>query len=497
MMTLHRRLTAGYLAVLLLGMGLAAALAWLAVEQLHLETQRANLLAQARLAATALQGAALQPAAPYSQALNTTPGFHTYVLEQQDIAVLDLQAPPAQSDDADARLSPQAAAGGGIPADLLSRPEVEQARAGQAATAVRALPGGKRVLYAAAPVVSGDGSVARIVYVASPLPSTGWGALPETLRWELPGALLLATALAGLAGWWLARGLARPLRRLARAANAVADGDLEQHVPQEAAVTELRDLGRAFNHMTDSLRQADRAKVAFVADVSHELRTPLTVIKGNVETLQDGALDDLEVRDLFLEAIAGETDRLIRLVNDLLVLTRADAGALNLQPEPVDLDGLARARARHFAGLAAAQGVQICVAETPAGGPQPAACPRALADPHRVAQVLDNLLANAVRHTPPGGRVTITVTPGPHEVACAVADTGAGIPAQHLPLIFDRFYRADPARSRGQGGCGLGLSITRALLLAQGGRIAAQSVERQGTTMTFWLPAASTQRPAA
>jgi len=464
MMTLHRRLAAGYLAVLLLGMGLAAALAWLAVEQLHLETQRANLLAQARLAATALQGAALQPAAaPYSQALNATPGFHTYVLEQQDIAVLDLQAPPAQSDGADARLSPQGVAGGGLPADMLSRPEVEQARAGQATTAVRALPGGKRVLYAAAPVVSGDGSVVRIVYVASPLPSTGWGALPETLRWELLGALLLATALAGLAGWWLARGLARPLRRLARAANAVADGDLEQRVPQEEAVAELRDLGRAFNHMTDSLRQADRAKMAFVADVSHELRTPLTVIKGNVETLQDGALDDLEARDSFLEAIAGETERLIRLVNDLLVLTRADAGALNLQPEPVDLDELARARARHFAGLAAAQGVQIRVADTPADS-QPAACPRALADPHRVAQVLDNLLANAVRHTPPGGRITITVTPGPHEVACAVADTGAGIPAQHLPLIFDRFYRADATGERPAASSGLGLSIVKAIM---------------------------------
>jgi signal transduction histidine kinase len=234
--------------------------------------------------------------------------------------------------------------------------------------------------------------------------------------------------------------------------------------------------------MTASLRAADQAKTAFVADVSHELRTPLTVIKGTVETLQDGALDDLDAREGFLASMANEIERLIRLVNDLLVLTRADAGALNLQPQPVNLGDLARARVEHLAGIAARRDIRLrVVAESPA---------LALADPDRIAQVLDNLLDNAIRYSRPGEQVTVAVAPAGGEVTSSVADTGPGIPARHLPFIFDRFYRADAARSRSRGGSGLGLSIARALVLAHGGQIAAQSVEGQGTTLTFRLPAA-------
>ena len=234
--------------------------------------------------------------------------------------------------------------------------------------------------------------------------------------------------------------------------------------------------------MTDSLRQADQVKTAFVSDVSHELRTPLTVIKGTIETLQDGALDDLDARDGFLASMANETERLIRLVNDLLVLTRADAGALNLQRQLVDLGDLARARVEHLAGLAARRDVRLrVVAESPAP---------TLADPDRIAQVLDNLLDNAIRHSRPGEQVAVAVAPAGDDLTCSVTDTGPGIPARHLPFIFDRFYRADAARSRGRGGSGLGLSIARALILAHGGHIAAASVEGQGTTVTFRLLAA-------
>jgi signal transduction histidine kinase len=237
--------------------------------------------------------------------------------------------------------------------------------------------------------------------------------------------------------------------------------------------------------MTASLRQADQLKTAFVADASHELRTPLTAIKGFVETLQDGAIDDLAVRDRFLASIGAETQRLIRLVNDLLLLTRADAQALNLRPQSLDLPRLVQTRLDYLSSLAAQHQVHLRLVE-PAEGTGP--LPPVLADPDRVAQILDNLLENAIRHSPPGQVVTITLTSARTEVRCAVADLGCGIPAQHQPFIFERFYRVDAARSRHSGNSGLGLAIARALVLAHHGRIGAESEEGKGATVTFTLP---------
>jgi signal transduction histidine kinase len=507
-MSLSLRLTLSYLAVILVGMGIAAPLAWLAVEQVYLDTQRANLLAQAQLVATALQ-ASPEPALAlpaYAQTTNALPGIHTWVIAEQNAVVVDV---PAKGSGATAGgvVAPlpylaQNSAGSVSPEELFSRPEIAQALAGQAATAIRRvnLPSTqRRVLYAAAPVLAPDSRVTRIVYVTSPLPDANWQALPPATRWQLAGALLLAFLLAGGAGWGLARGLARPLHQLAAAARAVAAGNLRQTVPDQSVTTELRALGQAFNQMTASLRQADEAKTVFVANVSHELRTPLTVIKGTIETLQDGALDDVEARTSFLNAMASETERLIRLVNDLLVLTRADAGVLNLQLQPVAIDEIARDRARRLAVIADRRNVQIQVVSSSSAAEAATAAPSdplrladsappALADPYRLAQVFDNLLENAIRYSPPGSHVTVSLTPAAAEWQCSVADTGSGIAAQHLPFIFDRFYRADVSRSRASGGSGLGLAITRALVLAQGGRISAQSREGAGTTVTFWLP---------
>lgn len=497
MTSLSLRLTLSYLAVILIGMGIAAPLAWLSVEQLYLETQRANLLAQAQLVARSLQTAPESQAAvdPYSQAMNVMPGIHTRVIEEQGAVVIDVQSPAPVEQKAVAPLPQlaQNAVGDVSPEELLSRPEIAEALSGQAATAIRrvAVAGNRRVLYAAAPVVDSDGQATRIVYVASPLPDTSLAALPVAVRWQLAGGIVMAVALAGVVGWWLARRISRSLGNLARAANAVAGGDLDQTVPEDTSIADLRTLGHAFNVMTASLRRADQAKTAFVADVSHELRTPLTVIKGTVETLQDGAVDDLEAREGFLASMADETERLIRLVNDLLILTRADAGALNLQLQPVDIGALARARVEHLSGIAARRAVRLRMAEETSGGRAQGTAPTvcALADADRIAQVLDNLLDNAIRHSRPGNSVTVAVTPAEDEVVCSVADTGPGIPAQHLPFIFDRFYRADAARSRSLGGSGLGLSIACALVAAHGGRVAAHSVEGQGTTVTFYLPA--------
>jgi len=340
--------------------------------------------------------------------------------------------------------------------------------------------GGGPVLYAAAPVISSAGAVVQIVYLATPLPAAGWAALPLAVRWQFVGVLLAAVLLAGGVGVWLARRIARPLSRLAGAAQAVAAGDLGQEVPEDPAIPELDVLGRTFNSMTASLRQSDRLKTAFISDVTHELRTPLTVIKGTIETLQDGALDDLEARGPFLESMNRETERLIRLVNDLLVLTRTDGGALNLRLGAVDLAELAQARCRHLQGAADKRQVRLRVA---AVDEEPFTIS---ADADRMAQVLDNLLDNAVRYSPTGGEVTVSLARDGDEVVCRVSDHGAGIPAEHLPFIFERFYRADPSRERGrEGGSGLGLSIVRGLVQAQGGSVSAESAAGQGTTITF------------
>lgn len=490
MTSLRFWLTLTYLAVVLVGMGLAAPLAWLSVEQLYLDNQQANLLAQAELVATALQAEPVTPPSgePYSQMANALPGIHTRVIDEQGAVVIDLQGSTAL--DPGARLALPALvqnAGQNIsPAELLNRPEVAQALSGQPATAVRRLdlPGQPRILYAAAPVLAADGQVTQIVYIASRLPDTAFTALPAPVRWQLIGAAVLAIALATATGWGLARRISRPLSRLVQAAGAIARGDLSQTVPEDGSIADLRSLGQAFNTMTASLNRADQLKTAFVADASHELRTPLTAIKGFVETLQDGAVDDLEVRDRFLASISAETERLIRLVNDLLLLSRADANALNLHLQPLDLEALAAKRIEYLTPLAAQGQVRLRLVSAAGSGP----AILVLADPDRVAQILDNLLENGIRHSPPDHEVTVTITPDRAEVVCTVNDTGSGIPARHLPFIFERFYRADAARRRQLGNSGLGLAIVKALVLAQQGQINAKSVEGQGAAISFSLP---------
>lgn len=274
----------------------------------------------------------------------------------------------------------QNAAGLVTPQELAGRPEIAQALLGQPATAIRHVDvaGGQRVLYAAAPLVSRDGTVLQIVYLATSLPDTQWSALPLAVRWEFIGVLLLSILLAGLAGLLLSRRISHPLGDLAQAARAVAAGDLEQSVPEDPGIHELAMLGSAFNSMTSSLQHADQAKTAFISDVSHELRTPLTVIKGTIETLEDGALDDIPGRTRLLASMSRETERLIKLVNDLLVLTRADAGALNLQLRRVDLGELVRSRCEHFERAAAEHQVSMrCVADNSTQcRPIPTAWPR-------------------------------------------------------------------------------------------------------------------------
>ena len=477
------RLSLSHFLVLLIGMILAGILAWLTVEGIYLSSQRDNLLAQARLTAAAIGGTAI-PAYPeelYSQTTNITPGIHTRLLDEGGAVVIGVPFPEGENP----VQVPASEDPGFIPAEvLLQRQEILSALAGEPDSAIRRIPAleNRRVLYAAAPVLGDDGDVISLVYLATPLPARG---LPSYLTLQLIGAVTGAGILAGIIGIILAQRIAKPLENLDQAAAAVSSGDLDQQVPIETGIKELENLGQRFNEMTNNLRQSDQAKNAFIADVTHELRTPLTVIKGTVETLEDGALDDLPNRGNLLDAMQNETNRLIRLVNDLLILTRADASALKLDLQSLDLLELVQSRCELLSSLAETRGIDLKIT----GGEsksQNRLC--VIGDRDRIAQIIDNLLNNAIRHSPLNSTISINLKIEGDKVCCSISDQGPGISPEHLPFIFDRFYRVEASRARSSGGSGLGLAITRSLVMAMEGTISAESQEGKGTAISFCLP---------
>jgi signal transduction histidine kinase len=474
--SLRMRLFLNGLTIILIGMGLAGFLFWHAAERLYIQTQTENLLAQATLTADALRD---QPfpsglSEPYAQYSNTAPGIHTRVLSKEGSVIINLpltanllvQMPAAENSTSVTQ------------EELLERPEIISAIQGQSASAVRKVsPNQRRVLYAAAPIPDEYGTITGLVYLAIPLPV---GGLPADFFMQFFAAVLAAVLLALLTGTLLARHITNPVTTITRGAMTVTTGDLSQNISVAGNIRELNYLAEAFNQMVSSLRQSDLTKNAFVADVAHELRTPLTVIKGTIETLEDGAMDDLAGRGPLLSAMQHETDRLIRLVNALLILTRANSGMLKLECSPLDLGALAQQRCTLLLPLAGRRGITFSVTE------QGSSC--VLGDKDRLAQVLDNLLDNALRYSPVGGTVTIVIAPREKECCCSVHNDGPCIPQEHLPYIFERFYRVEPSRNRQSGGAGLGLAIAHALILAQGGSIDAESRPDFGTTLHFCLP---------
>jgi len=273
-----------------------------------------------------------------------------------------------------------------------------------------------------------------------------------------------------------------PVAEVMAAADAVAEGDLSVRVSEQAP-GDVGRLARSFNRMTAELERAEQQRRNLTADVAHELRTPLHVIQGNLEGMIDGVY---EASPEQLEATLEETRLLARLVGDLQPLSLAEAGELPLHPVRFAASDLLADAAANFAGQAAAAGVSLRV-EGEAGD----AALEIEADPDRLAQVIGNLVANALRHTPAGGAVTLSAQAGPERVRLVVKDTGAGIAAEDLPFIFDRFWRGDPARTRQEGaGSGLGLAIARRLVELHGGTIRAESQVGAGTTFIIELPRA-------
>jgi signal transduction histidine kinase len=475
MQNIRARLSINYFIVLFIGMALAGALVWVAVSKLYVDTQRENLLAQAKLIAASFQDTTLptQASQPYSQTSNVMPGIHARLIGDSGAVLVGLPI-----SDEMIQLSGAEQYGSISPGELIRRPEIDSALKGTPATAQRKVIGGQRVLYAAAPVENSNGQISGIVYIAMPLPS---GGLPPAMILQLLGAVGSAVLLAALAGRLLARKIAAPLEELANAAGAVSKGDLKQTVSINTDISEFQSVSRTFNEMTENLRRSDEAKKNFIADVTHELRTPLTVIKGTIETLEDGALDDLKGRGSLLTSMMRETDRLIHMVNELLVLTRAEVGSLQLNIQQFDLVELVRVRCENIYPLAARRKVEFKIVSA-------SQSLHVHADPDHISQVIDNLLSNAIRHSPENSSIIFTINSQENGIECSVSDSGTGIPAKHLPFIFDRFYRVESSRDRISGGTGLGLAIARAIINAHGGKIFAESVEGAGTTITFWLP---------
>jgi two-component system OmpR family sensor kinase/two-component system sensor histidine kinase BaeS len=286
--------------------------------------------------------------------------------------------------------------------------------------------------------------------------------------------------------------IATPLAGLMSAADAVAEGDLSARVPVRGS-GEFAQLAQSFNRMAEELERADQRRRNLTADVAHELRTPLQIIQGNLE----GVLDEVyRPTEDHIEATLEETRLLARLVEDLRTLSLAEAGELPMTWEPVDIAELLADVRTSFSGQAEAAGIELR-AETNGTQPEPiedaASLPTSAltvtGDFGRLAQVLGNLLANAIRHTPAGGSITLQAEAISGGVRITVRDSGTGIPPEDLPYIFDRFWKGDRSRTHSKGaGSGLGLAIARQLVQAHGGRIQAESEVGQGTTFTVDLP---------
>jgi signal transduction histidine kinase len=294
-------------------------------------------------------------------------------------------------------------------------------------------------------------------------------------------AALAAAVVAVLLGLYLSRSVIAPVQAMSLATQRIADGRYDERV-QVHGEDELARLALRFNQMAEKLSEVEAMRRRLIGDVSHELRTPLTAIKGSMEGLMDGVLP--ATPETF-QQIHAEADRINRLVDDLQELSRVEARAYALDLRPVDLSSAVQTVTKRLAPQAEAKRIALDADLRPD-------LPLLLADEDRLVQVLTNLTGNALQYTPENGRVIISARRDQQEIRVSVQDTGAGMSPEHLPHIFDRFYRVDASRSRREGGgSGIGLTIARALVEAHGGRIWAESAgEGQGSVFSFTIPVA-------
>lgn len=360
------------------------------------------------------------------------------------------------------------------------------------------------LVHIAVPIVIND-YLQGVYYVARPLPSRSlWDFLLRDMQWQwrLPVALVLAA----LFGYLISRTMTNPLRQMMVAAESIASGNFKERVRVRSR-DEIGRLGDKFNAMTerveDLLRQVsqerDRLSVALtklqdserrrqqlIEDVSHELRTPLACIQSAAEAVLDGVAADPERREMCLKTIHEETQRLARLVEQLLTLSRGISDETQESRSVVDVNEIARSAVQRFLPRAAEKRIRLDVTATD----EPC---WVMGNSDQLLQVLLNLLDNAVKYTESGGEVSVSVRRVDENVVVKVSDNGIGIAANELPYIFDRFYRTDKSRSRATGGSGLGLALVREIVEAHGGTVQASSTLEVGTEVTFRLPSASAE----
>lgn len=336
---------------------------------------------------------------------------------------------------------------------------------------------GEQFMYLAV-LVQRDVEVTAILRLGMPLQAT----LDEARRslLILLGATLLIAFGVSLFGWVLANNLARPLKLLTQAAGKMEHGDLGARV-SPSGPQELIRLAEAFNSMASRLQSNVNELRAFVANASHELRTPLTVVKLRTEALREGAIEEPDVANRFLSEIESEIDRLVRMVNDLLDLSRMEAGMEENERTMLDLGTVANEVYETFR-------IRSSRAEVSLGLDIEPGLPMVMGNEDQVRRVLYNLVENAIRYTPSGGNVEMLLRPGPKEkmVRFLVRDDGPGIAPEHLPHVFERFYRAETTQPRPGllRGSGLGLAIAKSIVESHNGEIGVSSQMGNGTT--FW-----------
>jgi signal transduction histidine kinase len=297
---------------------------------------------------------------------------------------------------------------------------------------------------------------------------------------------LIAVAVALLLGLLLTRQITVPVRALTRGARNIAKGDLSYRLAIQSK-DEIGELAQSFNTMATSLDTAEQSRKRLNADIAHELRTPLTVIEGTVDGILDGVFEaDRE----HLESIKEQTSLLTRLTHDLRDLSLAESGQLNLELGPLNMVDLLQRKLAQYEVKARQKNITLKLSAS-------SGIPAVNGDRLRIEQVISNLLENAIRHTPDRGSVTVSIEmvnddPAHHidraSMIVSFSDTGKGIPPEHLPHVFERFYRIDTSRSRSEGGAGLGLAIVKQIIQAHGGRVWAESEPGKGSTFYITLP---------
>ncbi|HEY2787431.1 MAG TPA: ATP-binding protein [Fimbriiglobus sp.] len=469
------RLSLAYTLLLLAAVGMLDLIVLGRVERVNVERVEADLRVKAMLVKEMVRGVDPRTLQSRVAALRTDTGMRVTLLADDGIVLADTDEEPHQME------------------NHALRPEVLQARSeGFGSSIRRSTTVHQTLMYVA--LRTQDLRDIAFVRVAVPL---------EDVRHQLAGlrtvtgsaALLTGIAATALA-FWVARRFTKSLHELAAATERIAAGEFGRTVATRDS-GEVGTLARAFNQMSVQLaaqfsrleddrlqlKRLESIRQEFVANASHELKTPLAVIQVAVETLQDGAVDDPDTRATFLSQIAEQGHRLHALVIDLLSLARIESGQTTLEFQPVPVGAAVVACVDRHRARAEAKGISL-EAIPPASGSDPAAW----ADEESIEQILDNLVDNAVKYTPAGGRVRVTWRIDGSNARIAVEDTGIGIPATDLERVFERFYRVDRARSREMGGTGLGLSIVKHLVQAMHGGIHAESQPGRGSVFTVHLP---------